>query len=326
MVGRHPVHSRDHAGRGSVSGAVEHADRVQLYLLCHTIVRAAEGASDVRAVSVAVVGASSIVDRAEHSGRATAELGVRGANARVEDVRVHAAAGHAVCCTCCPAAATSDRGGPAPRRTALRRRRSRHLIGLDTRDVGMIAQRRDLRCRQSGGESVNAVNVGELELAIVRRHHCTGACARVRHVVAKHHDVVVRPRNAGVGAQHAARRNGRTIVRRRGRDGLRAGCAQGQRAERRHRTIVHVNSCRERGADGQNATRWEGEGQRPYGNHDETAVTRVTPIAISHRMKRTHHSLVAVRRRVQLGDLYALVVTMRDVDRARSEEVRRSPC
>ena len=53
---RHPVDAGDDAGGGAAAGAVEHADGDELHALGDAVGRAADGAGDVGAVAVAVVG------------------------------------------------------------------------------------------------------------------------------------------------------------------------------------------------------------------------------------------------------------------------------
>src|SRR4051794_30937643 len=92
-MGRHPVHALDHPGDGAGAVAVQHPHRDQLDLLGHAVGGTADGAGDVRAVAVAVLGAVAVVDDVVARLHPASEVLVGGPDAGVDDVGGDALAG-----------------------------------------------------------------------------------------------------------------------------------------------------------------------------------------------------------------------------------------
>ena len=166
VIRRHPVDARDDAGE-TVPLPLQSSTRTAYSFTAFATpyVDSTHRAGDVRAVPGAVVGAVAVVHRREDAARATAELDVRRADPRVDDVHVHAAARGVVRVAAVEREIRLVDPIESPRRVVLRRDGRHDLVGFDHRDVGVVLQRRDRRGRQRGREAVDRVHVRELELA-----------------------------------------------------------------------------------------------------------------------------------------------------------------
>ncbi len=194
-VGGDPVDARDHLAVGAAATAVEHPHRDELHLLRHAVGGAADRARDVGAVAVAVDAVLAVADLVDADARPAAEVGVRGQDAGVDDVGVHARAVGRV------AVRVVERQGRLVEavETPRRRRRLRgvdvHVAVLlhagDRRVVGDLAR---LRRAHPRGVAVQRVAVDPLHLAAVAvrdadglGHHCVGVGGAQRDdVLARH--------------------------------------------------------------------------------------------------------------------------------------------
>ena len=89
MVGGDPIDPGDDVGHRAFALATQHPHGDELHRLGHAGRRAADGAGDVRAMAVAVVGCTA-VDRVEPTHRPTTEVVVREPDAGVDHVCRHA--------------------------------------------------------------------------------------------------------------------------------------------------------------------------------------------------------------------------------------------
>ena len=89
MVIDHPVQATNDVENAPTPVARQHTYRNDGNCLGHTVGLASNSACHVRTVSVAIFGASTVLNLIVTSDNSTTEITVVAANARVDDVRIH---------------------------------------------------------------------------------------------------------------------------------------------------------------------------------------------------------------------------------------------
>lgn len=92
MIGGHPIDAGNDARNQARAAAIENTHGHQCHVLRDAVSGSSEGAGDVRAVAITIVGSVTVVDGGEPGSYSTGELVVRSANAGVDDVGSHAGA------------------------------------------------------------------------------------------------------------------------------------------------------------------------------------------------------------------------------------------
>lgn len=172
MIVGYPINARDYARVRTGTIAVEHAHAAQHSAFGDAVSRAADGAGDVCAVTVAVRAAAA--KRVKDIRRTAAKLRVRSANARVDDVSAHARAGPVVGVSTTERQVALVNAIETPRRIGLGDVSLDDSIFLDELDSEVLAQSFGLFGRHLNRKTVKRVLVNVFEFAAVIAGHLVG--------------------------------------------------------------------------------------------------------------------------------------------------------